>query len=135
MRKFKMVDLVLDELESPVDGEPPVQLQRYLNKRGSYVDFRYRGRRPALVRFVERMQISPIKRTSRSTICSIGKSAVDGKWYGWSHRAMVGFAIGDRIFEENYGDDRTPFIKHGRKVIRNDADARKAASAFAASVS
>ena len=29
--------------------------------------------------------------------CSIGKSYKDGKWYGWSHRAMYGFQIGDKV--------------------------------------
>jgi len=31
--------------------------------------------------------------------CSIGKSIKDGKWYGWSHRAIYGFEIGDKVKE------------------------------------
>jgi hypothetical protein len=57
------------------------------------------------------------------------------KWYGWSHRAICGFGIGDRIFEEKYGNDNTPFVKHGRKKIKTLADAKLAASRFASSVS
>ena len=28
-------------------------------------------------------------------VCSIGFSAQDQKWYGWSHRAIYGFGVGD----------------------------------------
>jgi len=27
-------------------------------------------------------------------VCSIGYSVKDGKWYGWSHRAIYGFKVG-----------------------------------------
>ena len=30
-------------------------------------------------------------------VCSIGFSEEDQKWYGWSHRAMHGFAVGDVV--------------------------------------
>ena len=29
--------------------------------------------------------------------CSIGYSEKDGKWYGWSHRAIFGFDIGSKV--------------------------------------
>jgi len=32
-------------------------------------------------------------------VCSIGFSEKDGKWYGWSHRAICGFAVGDKVAE------------------------------------
>ncbi len=62
------------------------------------------------------------------------------KAYGWSHRAMVGFGVGDCIFTEVDSDgkpfpDTTPYIKHGRVIIQNKADAMKSALAFAESVS
>lgn len=68
-------------------------------------------------------------------VCSIGFCEAEQKWYGWSHRAICGFGIGDRIFEERYGNDKTPFVKHGRKTIKTMDDARLAASRFAESVS
>lgn len=58
-----------------------------------------------------------------------------GIWYGWSHRAIVGFKIGDKIFEPDYGDDNTPFVKHGKKTIKNLADAKKSAKRFSEYVS
>jgi len=65
----------------------------------------------------------------------IGYSDKEKKWYGWSHRARVGFKVGDRIFQANYGDDHTPFTKHGKKPIKTLADAKKAAERFAKYVS
>ncbi len=65
----------------------------------------------------------------------IGKSSKDGKWYGWSHRAICGFGMGDRIFDQNYGDDQTPFVKHGKRPIKNNDDAKEAAKRFASYVS
>lgn len=38
--------------------------------------------------------IRPKKRSPDSNVCSIGFSEQDQKWYGWSHRAIFGFAIG-----------------------------------------
>jgi hypothetical protein len=56
-------------------------------------------------------------------------------YYGWSHRAVVGFGIGDKIFDVEFGDDSTPYVKHGTDTIKNKEDARKAAVAFADYVS
>jgi hypothetical protein len=55
-------------------------------------------------------------------------------YYGWSHRAKVGFEIGDKIFEEDFGDDSTLYKQHGSKTIETKADQLKAARAFAESV-
>lgn len=38
--------------------------------------------------------ILPERRTPNSKVCSIGFSARDQKWYGWSHRAIYGFGVG-----------------------------------------
>ncbi len=82
---------------------------------------------------------------------------MDGKWYGWSHRAMCGFGVGDKLFEEQFDEGKlckacksndwdsscegepcpssVPFIRHGRRTIKTDKDARAAAAAFAGYVS
>lgn len=65
----------------------------------------------------------------------LGFSEKEQKWYGWSHLAVAGFGIGDMIFEEDFGDDKTPFVKHGSKKIENMDDAKKAAKAFSDYVS
>jgi hypothetical protein len=40
--------------------------------------------------------ITPEKASPEHTVCSIGFSSKDGKWYGWSHRAIYGFKIGSK---------------------------------------
>ena len=55
--------------------------------------------------------------------------------YGWSHRAKCGFKIGDKLFEEDFGDDDTIYSQHGKKTIRTYADQMKAAANFAKHVS
>ena len=37
------------------------------------------------------------RRKDDSTICSVGYSPRDNKWYGWSHRAIYGFSIGSEV--------------------------------------
>jgi hypothetical protein len=67
----------------------------------------------------------------------IGKSSLDGKWYGWSHRACCGFGKGDKIYEEKVSgvDAHTPFTRHGVDDIKTENDGMQAAIAFAKSVS
>jgi len=65
----------------------------------------------------------------------IGYNKENETAYGWSHRARCGFKKGDKLFEENYGDDNTPYSQHGRKIIKSYADQMKAARNFAKHVS
>jgi len=66
---------------------------------------------------------------------SIGYSEKKDRWYGWSHRAVCSFGKGEKIFEPNYGDEKTKFTEHGKKTIKSDEDMQKAAKAFAKYVS
>lgn len=60
---------------------------------------------------------------------SLGFSEKEQKWYGWSHRAIHGFGIGDEMLEIY------PYeTKHGKKC-KTIEDCKKAAKAFAESVS
>lgn len=68
-------------------------------------------------------------------VCSIGFNKTEQKWYGWSHRAICGFGLEDMIFEERFGNDQTPFVKHGSKPIKTMDDAKISAIRFAESVS
>lgn len=86
------------------------------------------GGKTGLQKFFEKHSI-----VGRGT--GLGFSEKEQKWYGWSHRAIVGFGVGDKIFEPNFGDDKTPFVKHGKKTIRNMGDAKKSAKAFSDYVS
>ncbi len=52
----------------------------------------------------------------------IGKGA-DGKWYGWSHRAVYGFKTGDKITGDNLGKK----VKYP-KYTKADLEAEQAAA-------
>ena len=67
------------------------------------------------------------KASNGNTINSYGKSS-NGKWYGWSHRAMYGFQVGDKIKPTDAGSDK-------EYTIKTDDQARQAAIDFAEDVS
>jgi hypothetical protein len=46
--------------------------------------------------------IIPQTKKDDSRVCSVGYSPKDGKWYGWSHRAIFGFAPGDVIDDPDH---------------------------------
>ena len=43
--------------------------------------------------------IQPEKRSPDAGVESIGFCEKEQKWYGWSHRAMYGFEVGDAVNE------------------------------------
>lgn len=59
---------------------------------------------------------------------SWGKGS-DGKYYGWSHRAVHGFGVGDKITDDAIGN-----WKKKEWVIKSDEDAAKMAIEFARDV-
>ena len=69
---------------------------------------------------------------SKQSPCSVGFNAAQNKWFGWSHRGICGFGIGDKIFESRFGNESTLFAEHGNETIRNMDDAKKAAITFSA---
>jgi hypothetical protein len=73
-------------------GTEAFEMTYALNLNGDYIgnvdDAKY---------LCEEKGIRPILRTPDSKTCSIGKSVIDNKWYGWSHRALYGFEIGHTV--------------------------------------
>ena len=43
--------------------------------------------------------IKPEKISPDMNVCSVGFCETEQKWYGWSHRAIYGFGIGDVVTE------------------------------------
>ena len=82
------------------------------------------------------VQLQPGVDTPQPPICTIGFCPGDGKWYGWSHRAICGFGGGDKIFDERFpgATGHTPFVKHGNITINTWEQAKLAASRFAESI-
>ena len=65
----------------------------YSNKGG------YIGNKENVKRLVEHYGIFPEKSAVDHKVCSIGFAEKEQKWYGWSHRAIFGFKIGDVLTE------------------------------------
>lgn len=88
-------------------------------------------------RIANRFDLVPQKSHSSHSAYSIGFSKKTKKWYGWSHRAICGFGIGDKLFDERMpgATDKTPFVKHGKVTIKTLKQAKQAAINFASSVS
>lgn len=97
------------------------------NKRGLFI-----GEEKDAKRLCDELGIEPIaRRGGRGKVCSVGRSRKDGKWYGWSHRAIAGFAVGDRVKK---GDVVAEHFRPGF-VAKTEGDARRLAEAFADDVS
>jgi hypothetical protein len=113
------------------DGESFIMQSAYTPE-GHYIGMPKDARR-----LVVKRGIKPQLRTEDSGVCSIGFCERENKWYGWSHRGICGFSIGDKLFEEFFegADDHTPFVAHGRKTIETLDEARQAASNFAEHIS
>jgi hypothetical protein len=82
-----------------------------------------------------KLGIVPEYVSKSSNVCSIGFCAKEQKWYGWSNRAIAGFAIGDMIYDPFFGNENTPFNQHGLLTIRNLSEAKQSAINFAEDVS
>ena len=51
--------------------------------------------------------IEPEKISKNHNVCSIGFCKKDNKWFGWSHRAIYGFAIGNKVKKGDCGYEPT----------------------------
>lgn len=72
------------------DGEPECISEIAENLDGVYIgDIKF-------AKQLEKLGIKP-EPILDGEVCSIGFSSKDNKWYGWSHRAMYGFKIGDIV--------------------------------------
>lgn len=137
-RRYKAGYIVKNEAwKAFPDSDEPVFIKAAYNLKGEYIGDPKTARYLCVTR-----KIKPIRADKKHCVCSIGYCKRQRKWYGWSHRAMVGFGIGDKLFEENYREhadekvrDHIPFLKHGSVVIRTLKQAKQAAINFAASVS
>lgn len=107
-----------------MEGNPSVAMRAVYNAGGVYVGDE------ETADFLAEKGIIPEPRTPESTVCSIGFSDKDQKWYGWSHRAIFGFGVGDIVKD---GDCAAKSLPVGFKAKTLD-DAKKIASAFAACV-
>lgn len=90
---------------------------------------RYADKKPKC-HFKDWLCIKGERLESHSTVDSFGKAA-NGKWYGWSHRAVWGFLPGDEIKEGSIAYDEKRQVPY---KIKDDNDAKWHAMKFASEV-
>ena len=131
----------------PTDGGRVVAMEVAVNPAGHYIG------PPSVARVLcddwcIRPELAPSASydDDQPRTCSIGKSDRDGKWYGWSHRAMTGFGIGDVVKEgdcaASSGSTAEYLAEHPEADVSvpvgfrcwTEADCRRAAIAYADSV-
>lgn len=109
-------------------GKNPYDIRSAYTPEGHYIgspkDARY---------LIVKMGIKPELRTRTSNVCSIGYCTEKWKWYGWSHRAIFGFAVGHTV-KEGHVVACNPRINVGF-AAKDLTDCKKLAKAFAAEVS
>ena len=118
--------VVKKELWKHSSHEEPQEIIHCYNKNGDSI-----GDLKTAQGLCDLRSIAPEKRTPGSCVCSIGKSTIDGRWYGWSHRAIHGFQIGDSVKE---GDCTAKSLPVGF-TAKTEEDCKRMAIAFAESVS
>jgi hypothetical protein len=100
----------------PMEKRTLGNLPRYANKK-------------ARVHFRDWMGIKGEKTNPSNSVTSFGKAEADGKWYGWSHRAIAGFGVGDVVKADTCGNTK------GEYTIKTDDQAKETAINFANDVS
>ena len=130
VRKYKAGYEIRTEMWSHGEGDERTKMKAAYTPDGEYI-----GDSKWAHRLIVKRGIKPEKSSLEHSVCSIGFCAKEQKWYGWSHRAICGFGIGDKIFEEEFGDDTTLFVDHGLVTIENMEQAKLAAVRFAEYVS
>lgn len=142
VRHYKHYD-IRDEVWSHGDLQPQLMTKKAYSKQGDYI-----GDSERAYRLVKRFGIQQFEKTEDDhCVCSIGYAPKDKKWYGWSHRAIHGFGIGDEVKE---GDCKASsgwideyLAEHPEEALslsvgfiaKTVEDAKKMAIAFAKSVS
>ena len=89
-------------------------------------------------RLIVKHGIKPELADWKDSVCSIGFCEKEQRWYGWSHRALQGFGLGDMIFQEKYSTadgGHRQFRQCGKKMITTLDEAKQAAKNFARYVS
>ena len=125
-----------------VEEEEPIKMVAAYSIDGHYI-----GNQKDAYFLCHKMGIRPEVWKDENNVCSIGFCKKENKWYGWSHRAIFGFTIGDVVKEgnctnssgyiEEYIDEHPECdlsLPVGYKAYTM-ADAKRMAIAFADSVS
>ena len=114
------------EMWELIEGEEPSETVAAYNLNGIYI-----GNEDTAKVICKKKGIIPEPIKETENICEVGFCAMELKYYGWSHRAVYGFKIGDKVKE---GDATAEYLPIGF-IANTMADTRLMAVAFAKSVS
>lgn len=89
VRKYKAGYEIRTELVK-MEGNPDTKMKSAYTPDGLYIGNTIRAHR-----LIVKRGIKPQLSDPGNNVCSIGFSEKEQKWYGWSHRAIYGFGIGD----------------------------------------
>lgn len=113
----------------------------------SAVDGSYIGRGDDFCSLLEKGLVLIQKAAPTDNVASIAYCPKENKWYGWSHRAIYGFGIGDKVSEGDLTNSSGLIeeyrIQHPEEdyslpvgfVAKNLNDAKRMAIAYAKAVS
>ena len=111
MKTYKRTDYIKTEV--PMEKRTLKNLPRYADKKPK-------------VHFKDWMGMKMCSDTKHS----VAKAEADGKYYGWSHRAIAGFAVGDKVTTDTGGNET------GKEyTIKDEEQAKQTAINFAKDVS
>ena len=143
-RRYKAGYIIRKERFSGEDAAfgPTFEMRSAFTPTGDYIGS------PKDARFlVVKKGIQPEKAEPSHNVCSIGFCDKEQRWYGWSHRAIFGFGVGDVVKEgdccassgwteeylaEHPGENKALPIGFKAETLE---DAKRMAIAFAESVS
>jgi len=91
-RKYKAGYIVREEQST--EWGPGVIMKSAYTPEGLYI-----GDSKTAYFLCKKRGIKPEKARKSHNICSIGFCEGEQKWYGWSHRAVYGFGVGDTVKE------------------------------------
>lgn len=87
-------DKATQEMIDHINSHPTVIVKSAYTPIGDYIGDKRRAHFLCTKR-----SIKPEKVNASHNVCSIGFCEKEQKWYGWSHRAIFGFGIGDIVKE------------------------------------
>ena len=123
---YEVRTIEYEEGDWEAGGGPGLTMRSAFTPSGDYIG----NPRTARLLVVKR-GIAPEKSKPDHCVCSIGFCEKEQKWYGWSHRAIYGYGVGDEVTE---GSCPSEYLPIGFKAETLE-DAKQIAKAMAASVS
>lgn len=94
VRRYKAGYEIREELWKAYSRDKGIMMRQAYTPKGDYI-----GDSASAHRLCKRLGIKPEKANPEHCCCSIGYSKTNNAWYGWSHRAICCFVVGDAVQE------------------------------------